>query len=89
MANFLIAYDVVESKRRVKVAKVVYSYALGGQKSALEIPVTLKEVNEIADDLLEKIDEDTDRVNIIPVEEKAILLGMASQVIYDEGMIIV
>ena len=89
MTHFLIAYDVVESKRRVQVAKLVYGYALGGQKSALELPVTLSEVKQIAIELKEKIDEDTDRVNIIQVSSRAILLGTASQLEYDEGMVIV
>lgn len=88
MTNYLIAYDVVESKRRVQVAKLVYSYALGGQKSALEVPVSFDEVKQIAEDLKEKIDENTDKVNIVLVAEEAILLGTASQLIYEEGMII-
>lgn len=89
MTHFLVAYDVVESKRRVQVAKLVYGYALGGQKSALELPVTLSEVKQIAIELKEKIDEDTDRVNIIQVSSRAILLGTASQLEYDDGMVIV
>ncbi len=88
MSNFLVAYDIVESKRRVKVAKLVYGYALGGQKSALEISVSLTEVKEIATMLSEKIDEETDRVNIIAVAENAILLSTATQLHYEEGMII-
>ena len=88
MSHILVAYDIVESKRRVQVAKLVYGYALGGQKSALEVPVTLSEVKEIVIALKEKIDEETDRVNIIGVEEEAILLGKATQLAYEEGMII-
>lgn len=88
MTHYLVAYDVVESKRRVKVAKYVYGYALGGQKSALEVPVTFSEAEEIADELVSKIDVETDRVNIVQVAPKAILLGTASQIIYDEGMLL-
>jgi len=89
MKHFLVAYDVVESKRRVQVAKLVYGYALGGQKSALELPVSLSEVKQIAAELREKIDEDTDKINIVQVSNRAILLGTASQLQYDEGMVIV
>ena len=39
MENFLVAYDIFDKKRLPKVKKVVYSYALGGQKSALEAPL--------------------------------------------------
>ena len=35
-AHYIIAYDVKSNKRRRRCAKVAYSYALGGQKSALE-----------------------------------------------------
>jgi len=88
MSHYLVAYDVVENKRRVNVAKYIYGYALGGQKSALEVPVTLSEAKEIADELASKIDIETDRINIIQVAPKAILLGTASQIIYDEGMLL-
>ena len=37
MENFLVAYDIFDKKRLPKVKKVVYSYALGGQKSALKL----------------------------------------------------
>ena len=88
MSNFLVAYDIVQSKRRVRVAKLVYGYALGGQKSALEVPVTLSEIKEIADELIDEIDIDTDKVNIIKVADEAILLGTATQIQYEEGMIL-
>lgn len=88
MSNFLVAYDIVQSKRRSRVAKLVYGYALGGQKSALEVPVTLSEIKEIADELIDEIDSDTDKVNIIKVADEAILLGTATQIEYEEGMIL-
>jgi len=88
MSNFLVAYDIVESKRRVHVAKLVYGYALGGQKSALEVPVTSAEIKVIADELIAEIDSDTDKINIIKVADEAILLGIATQIEYDEGMIL-
>lgn len=88
MSHFLVAYDVVQSKRRVRVAKLVYSYALGGQKSALEVPASLGEAGELAGEIVKRIDEKTDRVNLIRVEKEAILLGAAKQIEYDEGVIL-
>ena len=88
MSNYLVAYDIVQSKRRVRVAKLVYGYALGGQKSALEVPVTISEIKIIADELIDEIDSDTDKVNIIKVADEAILLGTATQIEYEEGMIL-
>jgi len=88
MSSFLVAYDIVQSKRRVRVAKLVYGYALGGQKSALEVPVTLSEIKKIANELIDEIDSDTDKVNIIKVADEAVLLGTATQIEYEEGMIL-
>lgn len=88
MPHFLVAYDIVKSSRRVKVAKLVYSYALGGQKSALEVPVSSGEAQGLAREIEARIDTKTDKVNLIRVEDKAILLGCASQLKYDDGMIL-
>jgi CRISPR-associated protein Cas2 len=88
MSNFLVAYDIVESKRRVKVAKLVYGYALGGQKSALEVPVDAAEVEVLTHDLSEKIDWETDKVNIIKVDKDVVLLGVATHLKYDDGVVL-
>ena len=88
MPHFLVAYDIVKSSKRTRVAKLVYSYALGGQKSALEVPVSNTEAKVLAHEIESRIDSETDRVNLIRVESKAILLGCASQLNYDEEMII-
>jgi len=37
MKSYLVAYDILSDKRAFKVRKLVYSYALSGQKSALEL----------------------------------------------------
>lgn len=89
MSLFLVAYDIVQSKRRAKVAKLVYSYALGGQKSALEVPICKDKVKELKKAIKMNIDQSTDKVNIIKVEEMPILLGTAMHVEYDDGMVFV
>ncbi len=88
MPHFLVAYDIVKSSRRTKVAKLVYSYALGGQKSALEVPVSSIEARVLAREIASRIDSETDKANLIRVESEAILLGCASQLNYDDEMII-
>ena len=45
---YLIAYDVSDLKRRKKVQKVAYSYAFGGQKSAVEALLNKKDLFELA-----------------------------------------
>jgi CRISPR-associated endonuclease Cas2 len=55
-SHYLIAYDVKNSKRRRRCAKVAYSYALGGQKSVLETILNPEELPILSDELLDAID---------------------------------
>ncbi len=43
MKHFIIAYDIFDTKRAYHVRKLVYDHALGGQKSALEVPLKKRE----------------------------------------------
>ncbi|BBG66773.1 hypothetical protein NNO_2070 [Hydrogenimonas sp.] len=87
--HYLIAYDVRSSKRRRRCAKVAYSYALGGQKSALESLLEPKELPVVLDELLDSIDPEEDRVHLVHVMPKAILLGRAKQINYENGAILI
>ena len=87
--HFLVAYDVVKSRRRRKIAKEVYSYALGGQKSALEVPMDKDAAMQLAENLFVKCDAETDRINLIQVDPDGLLLGRAVQLKYNEGAIII
>lgn len=88
MKHYIVAYDILNDKRAVKVRKLVYSYALGGQKSALEVPMTKKDLKTFLT-LLEPLLSDEDRVNIIEVDEEPLLFGKADVLAYDKGVIIV
>ncbi len=87
--HFVIAYDIVDNKRRRKCAKVAYGYAFGGQKSALETVLKKGEVQVVSDELLDCIDPDEDRINLVCVKPNAILMGRAKQLNYDDGVIVV
>lgn len=88
MHNFIIAYDIFDKKRLPKVKKTAYSYALGGQKSAVEAPLDAKLMKTLVKEL-ESIIEDEDKVNIMKVSEP-ILLGKATQISYkNNGVIII
>ena len=89
MAHYLVAYDIFKNSRRRKVAKLVYSLALGGQKSALETVLSKREADHLRGELELLIDGQEDKVNIIQVMPKAILLGMAKQLNFNEGVIII
>lgn len=88
MYNFLIAYDVFDERRLPKVKKTVYSFSLGGQRSALEAPLSASYLSELISQL-QKITKDEDKVNIIRFLEKPILLGKAKYTTFeDKGIII-
>jgi len=89
VAHYVIAYDVMDNKRRRKCAKVAYSYAFGGQKSALESVLEKRDIGVVSDELLDSIDPKEDRVNVVRVMPRAILMGRAKQLDYDEGVIVV
>jgi len=85
---YLIAYDITNDKRLAKVRKLVYSYALGGQKSALEVPLTKKTLKDFIKKLKPLIKE-RDKVNIIQIDNEPLLFGRADFITYDNGVIIV
>jgi len=85
--NFIIAYDIFDKKRLLKVKKIAYSYALGGQKSAVEAPLNARYMKTLINEL-ETIIEDEDKVNIIKVSNP-ILLGKASQVKFEKNGVII
>ncbi len=88
MQNFLVAYDIYNPKRLYRVRKLLYNYALEGQKSALEVPLNAHLMREIIHGL-EPLIKPQDRVNIIKVVGKPILLGTAKSLEYNNGVIIV
>ncbi|BDY11966.1 CRISPR-associated endonuclease Cas2 [Hydrogenimonas cancrithermarum] len=89
MARFLVAYDIKDDKRRTRTAKVVYAYAMGGQKSALETVLEPRELSQILREVRREIDAEEDRVHLIKVMPKAILFGRAKQLDFEEGVIVI
>lgn len=87
MKQYIVAYDILNDKRAYKVRKLVYGYALGGQKSALEVPLNRRDLKELLAQLAPLLC-DEDRVNIIEVEEEPMLFGKADVLAYDKGVII-
>jgi len=85
---YLIGYDVIDSKRRRKIRQISYSYAFGGQKSAIEAILDKKEVFEVARKLSTKMDLSEDKVHIVKVK-KFIFLGKAKEITFKNGDIII
>lgn len=89
MYNFLVAYDIFNEKRLPKVKKIAYSFALGGQRSAVEAPLKESYMRELISSLMQLL-KDEDKLNIVKFLDKPILLGKAKHVAYEnKGIIIV
>lgn len=87
--NYLVCYDIADKKRLVKVRKIVYSYALSGQKSALEAPLSDKYLKELILKLDSVIDKEVDRVNIIPFSKEPIVFGKSDYLDINKGVLII
>jgi len=88
MKQYLVIYDIYCAKRAYHVRKLVYSYAISGQKSALEVLLSKKELKELWSLLTPMLGEG-DSVNIIEVYDEVMLFGKADKLSYDKGVIIV
>ena len=88
MKQYIVAYDIFCAKRAFQIRKLVYSYAMSGQKSALEILVTKKELKALLL-LLEPLLGKGDSVNVIEVDDEVMLFGKADKLSYDRGVVIV
>jgi CRISPR/Cas system-associated endoribonuclease Cas2 len=88
MKQYLVAYDIFCVKRAFQVRKLVYSYTMSGQKSALEILLSKKELKEFSV-LLEQLLGKGDSVNILEVDDEVMLFGKADRLNYNRGVVIV
>lgn len=89
MNTFLIAYDISNTKRLSKVRKLVYSFSIGGQKSAIETPLRREEIGFLISKINGLIKETEDKVNIVLIEGEPLILGRGNFMKYEKGAIIV
>jgi CRISPR-associated endonuclease Cas2 len=88
MFGFIIAYDILDKKRLAKIRKIVQQFSLGGQKSCYEAKLDKSSLNALIR-LIEENIQENDKVNIINIQEDAILLGKAYQTKFENGGIII
>lgn len=67
---YLVAYDVMDSKRLRQVRKCLIGYKVGGQKSVFEMWITPTELIHIQRDLTNIMDTETDRLNIFALDAR-------------------
>ncbi len=88
MKYYLVCYDIADDKRRRKVAKLIYAYAIGGQKSVLEVPLNKQEHKELILGLEKLINSTHDRVNVVLFDGEPLLLGKADFLHFENGVIV-
>lgn len=67
----LVAYDVVDRRRRTRALKIAKAYGLGGQKSVHECGVTRTERRDLVRRLRALLDPKEDRGLIIRLDPRA------------------
>ncbi|MCD8123870.1 MAG: CRISPR-associated endonuclease Cas2 [Lachnospiraceae bacterium] len=88
-AFVLIIYDIVDNRRRVKLAKYLQSYGFRIQKSAFEAMISKKKYQKLLAEIPSYISEkDNVKVYKIIGSGQVTSFGMASQV-EDEEIIVV
>jgi CRISPR/Cas system-associated endoribonuclease Cas2 len=87
--KYLLCYDIADKKRLYKVRKYAYPFSLGGQKSALYMLLSKKEVKALLRDLSNIIDKSVDKINLIEVYSEPIFLGIKPDIVFENGAIIV
>lgn len=68
--NMIVAYDITDTKRLARVAKVMLDYGVRVQKSIFEVEVTPAVFRELKGRIEKSIDHDTDGVKYFPLCEK-------------------
>lgn len=78
---WVVCYDIVDDKRRAKVAKLLAGYGLRVQYSVFECDISLQRVDELERRLRHAINDEEDDVRFYPLDEgevqKIRLLGRA------------
>lgn len=72
----LVIYDIVDNKRRSKIAKTLKRYAFRVQKSAFEAHLTPSKYDILVSILTNLIDDKEDSVRIYKIRGKAAILSM-------------
>ncbi len=85
--DYLVCYDILNTKRLSKVHKYLYSLALGGQKSALCIPLSQNEMKSMIEHL-SKLTTKVDLIHIIPIDPKPVCFGKNDLLTFENGAII-
>jgi CRISPR-associated protein Cas2 len=65
--HFVVAYDIVQDRRREKVMNTVKNFGLRVQYSVFECELTMQRANQLIERLRTLIDPRRDRVDMYPL----------------------
>lgn len=72
---YLIAYDIRDPKRLMRIHHYLIGYKVGGQKSVFECWLTPAELATVQADLLELMDDSCDRIHFLQLDPRQTMQG--------------
>lgn len=77
--NHIVAYDISEPKRLIKVNKLLKTYGLSLQYSVFLVPLNRSLLERLMSDLSEIINHKEDDIRIYPLPTKAAIILLGKQ----------
>lgn len=85
----LIIYDIVDNRKRVKLAKLLSGYGKRVQKSAFEAMLTTQRYNKLIEEILRYIDKTEDNVRIYKITGKGKVTSWGEVPEFDEEIVLI
>lgn len=93
MTFYLICYDIVDDRRRTRVAALLEAYGVRVQKSVFEAVLTPPQFERLERRLKKTIDSERDRLRFYPLSAKCrdrvVVLGVQPDFAVDDTAVIV
>lgn len=85
----LIIYDIVDNRKRVKIAKLLSGYGKRVQKSAFEAMLTKQKYSKLIEELPKYIDEEEDNVRVYKITGRGKVTAWGEVPEFDEEIILI
>lgn len=85
----LIIYDIVDNRKRVKLAKLLSGYGKRVQKSAFEAMLTTQRYNKLIEEISRYIDKTEDNVRIYKITGKGKVTSWGEVPEFDEEIVLI
>ena len=85
----LIIYDIVDNRKRVKLAKLLSGYGKRVQKSAFEAMLTTQRYNKLIEEIPRSIDKTEDNVRIYKITGKGKVTSWGEVPEFDEEIVLI